>query len=685
VETEPDGSYRLRDIPPGYRLIRATHIDHAPVEIQVLVIAGRTLPLSFDLELRPVRLPAVNARAGSLGGGLRDTASVRPADLGTAAVRAMEATPGVAELGLAEAAREVPGHEPVDPSDVLFVRGGSADLKLVLLNGAPVFAPFHIGGLIHAIDTDMFRSATLYLGGAPARYNGGLSYVMDLETRSGRQNGLHGDVAVDMLTAKATLEGPLADRASILVGARGVHGRGTEPFLGDPFPYAYGDALGRIDMDLGEGRVLSVTGFWNRETVMLDTVTRPRQAAAWGNSAGSVRLRTRGKVSDGLFTLAAGEFGARLPFGGVALLLTEGVSRQLRAAADFGRTLGPGRINFGASFDNVSFRQRVWTESDDSTLYRADSGGTVVGAYVDGATNPIARLQVRLGVRADMFSLSPQVHLSPRLSATMLVSDRVSLTLAAGRYRQYVRTSEEPLALLATPYAARGNAQQLAVASASHLTLGVDQDLGEGLRLTLEGFYKAFSGLPSATASTAEASGVDLWLRRNRGRITGWFGYSLAWVWSDEATTLQGAHLPDGRQTMTAGLAGPVIGKGKFDVRVSYGSGMPFSAIPEPETNTPVIGVGLVDVPAFSMAAEPVPSVPTAPQHPYVRVDAQIARTWDATWRGFAFQFTPYVKVLNALNRRDGIFYYYDRGTGSDARAIAGLPLLPVIGLDWRF
>jgi hypothetical protein len=77
--------------------------------------------------------------------------------------------------------------------------------------------------------------------------------------------------------------------------------------------------------------------------------------------------------------------------------------------------------------------------------------------------------------------------------------------------------------------------------------------------------------------------------------------------------------------------------------------------------------------------------VPDAPDQPYLRVDAQLARTWEAEWRGIAFSLTPYVKVLNALNRRDGIFYYYDRGTDSKARALAGLPVLPIIGLDWKF
>ncbi len=344
TETDQNGRYILRDVPSGQLLVRASHIDHAPLELDVTVGPGRTQAVNFDLEVRPLRLPGVATRAPGLETPFRDTVSVKPGDLGTAAVRALEATPGVAEMGLAEAAREVPGHEPVDPSDVLFVRGGTADLKLVMLNGAPVFAPFHVGGLINALDTDLFRSATLYVGGAPARYDGGLAYVMDMETRSGRDSGLHGDMAVDMLAAKGMVEGRLAPGASFLASARGVHGLGATPFVGDPFPYSYGDAVSRLDVDLGGGRILSVTGFWNREAVRLDSLVRPDEVAAWGNGAGSIRLRTVMGETDGLFTLAVGDFQTTLPVGGLRVLLTEGTSRHSRAAADFGRTLGPGRL-----------------------------------------------------------------------------------------------------------------------------------------------------------------------------------------------------------------------------------------------------------------------------------------------------------------------------------------------------
>ena len=144
--------YILRDVPLGRQTIRARHIDHAPLEIQV-VLFGTTYPaLDFELDLRPVSIPFVTGRATRER--MRDTIAASNAELSAATARALEATPGVAELGLAEAAKEVPNRDPVDPADVLWVRGGTADLKLVLMNGAPVYAPFHIGGLIHALDAD---------------------------------------------------------------------------------------------------------------------------------------------------------------------------------------------------------------------------------------------------------------------------------------------------------------------------------------------------------------------------------------------------------------------------------------------------------------------------------------------------------------------------------------------------
>lgn len=681
AETDTNGIYILHGVPRGRRLIRATHMDHASHEVELVIVGDRQV-LDFDLELRPLRLPTVNAHTPGGIGTLRDTMSLGMPELSAATAKALESSPGMAELGLAEPPRDVPGYEPIDPSDVLFVRGGAADLKLVLLNGAPVYAPFHIGGLIQALDADILRSASLYLGGAPARFDGGLSYVMDLETRSGRPTTPHGRVAMDMLAGNAALEGPVGSRVVYLLSGRAVHGYGTGPFFTSSFPYGYTDGIARVDLELSETSGISVSGFWNRESVLLDTMSVLDQTAEWGNDAASVRYRGRVKGTDLQLTFGTGEFRTGLPLGGVRPLLTEGIAERSRLNADLERELGPGRIYFGASHEQLGFEYRASSRGlVDSLLVRSRADADITGAYVDGAVNVLDRVRLRGGLRADHFSLDESVRFAPRLSAIILLTNRASLTVAGGQYRQYVRPRGSSLVLVGSPAADSAGGQPLLVAEATHVVLGLAQELGEGIRLGLEGFYKRFENLPSAETGDAEASGVDLWVRRGVGDLRGWLSYSLAWVWSERADERVPARNFAGRHLISVGLSGPVIAGGSFDVRVSYGAGLPYTAIPEPEVAAPVFA--MLPGPAMnSVSANP--GSPGQPDQPYLRIDAELERTWNAQVADRAFTVTPYLKVLNALNRRDALFYHFDRES-SGAEPLAGLPLLPVFGVEWAF
>jgi hypothetical protein len=689
--TDSTGAYILGGLPPGRQVVRARHVDHALLEVEVIVPAGDTLSLDFRLRLQPVPLPPILAR-GRSASARSDTLSASAADLGTAAVRALEATPGMAEMGLAEA-WGVPG-EPIDPSDVLFVRGASADLKLVLLDGAPVYAPFHLGGLIHPFETGVLRSADLYLGGAPVRYDGGLSYVLDLETRTGRRERIRIAGGGDVMSARALAEGPLGP-AGFLVTGRAVHGLGLGELYAGEFPYAYADGLVRVHLPTEEG-VLGFTGFWNRESVALPQGDAANHAATWGNRAYSVRYRGPFGETPAELGVAFSEFSATLPIGRQQPRLADGTAQRLRIMTNFH---APGEmpvdISYGASLDIVNFSYQLvplgdW--SDRPTRYVTKSGASVVGAYLETVWEPLQRLRLRGGVRGDVFSLAPRPLLAPRLSATVLVTDRAALTVAAGQYRQYVREPESALTrphAFVVPDVPGMERHPLVVSRASHFVVGLDQDLGEGLRAGIEGYFKHFENLPGVAPDAtgtqrgvADASGVDLWVRRSEGRVTGWLGYSLGWIWS---TPEQGAasSFISGRQLASAGVSAPLGADGLFTLRMGYSAGLPYTAVPEQE-GRPAIGEGGASS-LFAFAIEPPADEEfrtTYPNHPYLRLDAQMARTW--RFGRPAMELTPYLKVLNALNRRDALFYHIDRDH-AEPRALGALPVLPVVGVEWRF
>ena len=684
--TDSTGGYVLRPVTPGRHVIRATHLDHAPFEVEVLVPPGGDMVVDLSLALRPITLPPVTAWGGNRG---VDTTAATPSDLSAASMRLLEASPGVAELGIAQAARAAPGGggDAGDPADVLYVRGGAADLKLVLLDGAPVYAPFHVGGMLSPFDPEVLGSAKLYLGGAPARYDGGLSYVMDLQTRSGHRDGTRTSGALDMVSGRAGVEGPLLGPTSYLLSVRGVHGLGAEPLMNGRFPYMYADGLGRFDVDLGDDRSIRVTGFWNREAVRLDQA-EVDPSAWWGNVAGSARYRGQIAGAMGEITVAFGEFDAMLPVGGAHPMRADGTSRRMRMTADFAEPLGPGQLYWGASYDRLTIQYLGWPlASLDTLLLDSEAGGNALGAYVDGAWQAFAHLRLRAGVRADLFSATPEPRIGPRLSATWLMTPHSALTLAAGRYHQYVRATE---AAVASSEANDAPAvKPLTVAQSSHLTLALDQQIVEGLRLGLEGFYKTFEGLPGATPGEdprARSSGADLWLRGGRGGFNGWVGYSLAWVWSQDPA-VDVSELFSGRQLVSAGLAAPIIGRAHLDVRVSYGSGMPFTAVPQPDRPPVVPTTPMVSTPRTDLAdATPdQTAINPGPDDPYFRVDAQLARSFAGQYRGVAFEITPYLRVLNALDRRDALFYQYDRTRDNRPQAVAALPVLPIVGFSWRF
>ena len=688
VTADSNGAYLLAHVPAGRQTFRVRHLEHEPVQMEVLVPARGEMVLVVSLRYRPLTVDTVVASAGGrLAGG-----GSEPASRGEAAITDFPAMEGSGVgAGLPGGGGGAPPGGGGEPGDVLFVRGAAADLKLVLLDGAPVYAPFHMGGLIESFDPGLLSGARLYLGGAPARYDGGISYVLDLSTRSAAPGRHTARGAVDMVSARGSLEGPVWKGASYLVAGRTVHGTSLATVGDQPFPYEFADALARLDVDLGGGVSVAATGFHNGEGVRLDTVPARENFARWSTGAGSVRLRSPVLGKDGVVTLAVADFDAWLPEGtGASALLLEAHTRRTRMAVDLSSQLGDLRLAYGYSYDRQEVRHRAREAvGTERTLLETRSSGTAGGWYVEGHWQAARRWVVRGGVRSDMFSGGPFLTFSPRASLTWLVSDRAALTLAGGRYHQYVRVRHQFPFDIGVPSLADslGLATDLAVAGADHLSLALDQELAEGVRLGLEGYFKRFDNVPHPEQVGTYASGVDVWVRRGVGSLNGWLGYSLAWHWS-EASREEGERFA-GRQILSAGLGGGLGRGGRFQLRLAYGAGLPYTSVGVvPDANTlPTAPGGLTsgeaDTPPVDVS-DGAPLSALAPA-PFLRIDAEVSRTWTPRLAARETEVTPYFRLMNALDRRDALFYRYTPRSRDGARPIATLPIVPVAGVSWKF
>lgn len=101
------------------------------------------------------------------------------------------------------------------------VRGGSSDQNLILIDDVPIYNSNHLFGLFSVMDTRILSNLELYKGGAPARYGGRISSVMDINLKEGNLKEFVGEGGLGLFSSKLTLQGPIVkEKASFIVGGR---------------------------------------------------------------------------------------------------------------------------------------------------------------------------------------------------------------------------------------------------------------------------------------------------------------------------------------------------------------------------------------------------------------------------------------------------------------------------------
>ncbi len=697
VVSDSTGAYRLVDVPSGALRLRASYAGHTPVTVDVLVPESGTVLVDLELEARPVRLPPLDVTTAVRidDPEARDLRDVREGEDRIEAA-AIEIGSGLAEAGLVDAVRALGGNDPGDASDVLFMRGSTTDLKLVLLDGAPVFTPFHVAGLLRSFDPQVLGRADLYVGGAPARYDGGLTYILDLQTRRPPTDSVHGSGSFDLLSASGALEAPLGSRAGAVLSARRLHDLGEAPLGASP--YGYSDLLLGVEVRPGTGHVLRTTGFWNRESVVLDLPATVGVAASqapdeawWSNRAVSASYVARIGRAFLEATVAGSGYDAALPLQAAPTaedpspdpVLAEAENERLRGGVEVASPTGWGIFRSGLSWEDVRVSYAMGPMDGGAGGTRMLASSARFGAYVDASGTLGPGFTLRAGTRAEHFSGAGLLRVAPRVALSWEVAPEALLTLAAGRYHQHARATdvavERSLGEVATSSDATAE-DLLKVATADHLMVALDQKLGEEVRLGLSGFAKSYHGLSAAPADVIRSSGVDLRVRRQARQSTAWLGYGLTWYWSD--VDLSGSTSEfTGRQLLTAGWSGPLGNVLGGDVRLAYGAGLPYTSVPFRAAEAAIED----NLPATGDVLEQTPPLPGGLDEDFLRLDVELHGTFRVNWAGRPWEVRPYVRILNALDRRDALFYAFQPWRSDELTPLAERPIVPVVGIAWRF
>lgn len=102
----------------------------------------------------------------------------------------------------------------------LIIRGSGPDQNLYLIDGAPVYHPWHAFSLISTFQTDTFKDVSLYRGAFPAEFGGRLSAVLDAELRDGSRSEPSATLGISGLNASFIMESPVSQRSSFMLSGR---------------------------------------------------------------------------------------------------------------------------------------------------------------------------------------------------------------------------------------------------------------------------------------------------------------------------------------------------------------------------------------------------------------------------------------------------------------------------------
>jgi hypothetical protein len=714
------GRYRLpvgRSGPVAGRVrLSAFHVAAHTLVLELLLPAAGEIHVDLELEHRPILLSGVEVGVRSLSGPVLSRSPFPAAEprLAELEIRSMEASSGMVESGLVRGlGRHPPGEEYREPQRVLFARGSTVDARQFLLDGAPILAPFHLAGLVPAFDGRALGEARVYVGGAPARYEGGLSHMLDVRSREARRDRIRGEAALDGVALRGGLEVPLPLEGGILATGRHLHGAPGILSPGGDHPYGFGDLLVRGAMNPVEGHQVRATGFLNRESVEL----RELDEVSWGNRALSLGWTGRwGEVSTEA-TLARSDYRAAIPVEWPESLVARSLASHSRASFLLRAPWGEGEITAGGSLDRQGFGYRLdrisGSRGEEGAVLSGSSVTTQVqsapqelrgdraGVFLEADRQLGPGVRVQAGGRLDRFGVDGTTRAAPRASLRVLLTDEALLTLSGGRYHQ-------PVALTglvtetggeATPGgAAPGGATPstlwnptLAVASASHLVLSLDQALSPELALGVSGFVKHFEGTGGGPAARVNASGTDLRISRDGERLEGWAGYAISWFWEPSGNGQTSSFT--GRHLLTTGVrVRPTEGL-EVGLSLGYGAGLPLTEV-TPLAGGPVVegadgrtvrtvggGTTFEGLTGSSSGAP----MELAPEEDFLRLDLEVS--WEARPRigGRSTELRPYLRVINALDRRDALFHYFDRWMEDGLRPLAERPFLPLLGLEWRF
>ena len=686
VLTDANGEFQFRNLPLGkYTLatnasgyIAATDVTAAviPAEITRVEIYLEPVVVSLDEVEVTADRPLQSPGRQSLGGAEIQRVPGTAGD----ALRALQSLPAV---GVAN-----------DFSGALYIRGGSDEDNLYYFDRVPIGYPYHFGGIVSSLSSEVIERIDVYAGGYGAEFGVDSQAVIDIYSRDNNPGGMSAKFNLNLLYSEGLMEGKIGDRGFWYAAGRRSY---IDLFLRSlsfesgqitAFP-RFWDYQVKGGYDLSEKHQLSLNIFASGDRFALkldgeDVDEDLRGDTSFYSGFEGAGIHLRSLFTDRLtsyLSLTRSDFAFDINIGADLSLkidapqyvLREDVTYRLtpkhqietglilglepgRATGRFIRPPDEGEVDYDPRFiDRQTF--------EESAL------GKRLEIYLQDRYRVLPFLSVVLGLRTDYLSFVDGLSIQPRGSLLFEISAGSQVQLSYGNYQQ----RPAPPRLTQSV----GN-PELSNSGASHYVLEYTREISPTTEIKVAGYYKNLTDL--ATSDDDEnylnqgvgfAQGTEVFLRHQTGeKFLSWGSYAYG-LSKRRDRPGEPYRLYSFDQTHVATFAATYSPTPSWEIgaKWQYRTGNPY---------TPVLGADLkIDPRNGESIYVPIYDETNSARFPaYHRLDMKISKAF----RFENWQMRVFLELLNAYNRKNLLnFSYNDDYTEKDD--IYQFPIIPYLGI----
>lgn len=515
-----DGSFRINDIPAGIYSVRFTSVNYREyIEDNVVVSTGMNKELL--IELLGISTDEVV---------IEDMRFQKPVDVTTSykslTAEEIRRFPGGLE-DIGRVVQNLPGVSLTsDGRNDLLVRGGSPAENLFVVDGFETVNINHFGsqgstgGPISIINLDFVNRVNFLTGGFSAKYGDRLSSVIEIDQRMGNSDHFNGKITLSGTGFGANFEGPLPfkNRSSWIVSARRSYLDFIFNAAGLGFVPEYTDFQLKADVMINKNNFFEFNSFGALDKVRFNNETeenrQDNQRILTNNqNSYSTGIGWKTIISGNSFVIFSlsrnytNYFFSQRDTNFSEIFRNSSKEGEILLKTEYFRKFG-GNTFFSFGFAGKTIKLDYDIDKKADTLYTIDpnTGNRIVippvviientrtykgYAYAELIQNLFSRVKITAGLRYDYFDLiSKKNYISPRVSAAVTITPKLSLNSAWGIFRQ------SPSYIWLYGSDANKNLENI---QAIHYITGFEYLFDESTRMTVEVYYKDYKYYPVST------------------------------------------------------------------------------------------------------------------------------------------------------------------------------------------